>query len=74
MAPDEAANKAIMQEISFLVSFSLLLIDIVREPNSENYLDLIFVAPTLWESYHCTRYKLYDICDQKIHAGYAKSL
>ena len=32
---------------------------LVREPNSENCSDLIIAAPPFWESYHCTRYKLY---------------
>ena len=27
----------------------------------------------LWESYRCTTYKLYHICNQKVHLGHAKS-
>ena len=33
-----------------------------------------FCCTPIWESYHCTRYKLYHICNQKIHVGYVKSM
>ena len=45
---------------------------LVREPKSENCLDLIFAAPPFKKVIICTRYKLYHICNQKIYVGYVK--
>ena len=62
------------QMCSFLrqlfLSLERTLYIIVREPNSENCLDLIFAVLPCEK---VTRYKLYHICNQKIYVGYAKS-
>ena len=49
------------------------IVMIIPEPNSENCLDLIFVASPCDKVIIETRKKLQNFCNQKFHDGYVKS-